>query len=263
MTELDQLRRERDVLAMRVDTLLNVIGVIRLYPDFDSGGPLVDMMVEALAGKRPALLDARDALAEGRMPPATPPHSPQPDGSITPVEAGAKYQSQVGNFGDSADAELARHAARLPLPVYSAAQEPQGEDAGNPADFKMLQAVYARLTERCAKQDEYARHGMLKAINTVERMMLEYRPSPCREGDRSGAVPDGWKQALHAAVSALYFDDGSKFRAALGTVIRHLDPAIAGDVLCNPKMAFDKTSAMIAAATTVREGGSNPKEGGK
>lgn len=63
----------------------------------------------------------------------------------------------------------------------------------------------------------------------------------------SVAVPDGRLKALEAAVSALYFDDGSDFRAALGSVIRYLDERLAGDMLCHPKAAYDRVQAMLAA----------------
>lgn len=54
-------------------------------------------------------------------------------------------------------------------------------------------------------------------------------------------------KALHAAVSALYFDDSSDFRSTLGSVIRHLDPALAGDMLGNSKVAYDKVCAAMSA----------------
>ena len=63
----------------------------------------------------------------------------------------------------------------------------------------------------------------------------------------SVAVPDGRLKALEAAVSALYFDEGSDFRAALGSVIRYLDERLAGDMLCHPKAAYDRVQAMLAA----------------
>lgn len=54
--------------------------------------------------------------------------------------------------------------------------------------------------------------------------------------------------ALHAAVSALYFDDSSDFKSTLGTVVRHLDGGLASELLCNPKSAYDKACAMLAPA---------------
>ncbi len=52
--------------------------------------------------------------------------------------------------------------------------------------------------------------------------------------------------ALDAAVSALYFDDGSDFRSALGAVIRHLDPKLAGEMLTHPKAVYDQVKARLA-----------------
>jgi hypothetical protein len=147
--------------------------------------------------------------------------------------------------------------------LHAAAQRNRptaGSDGGQAA----LDDEIARLRRKLDNMPIHLHSARLSIAVEIDRLKAkrDQAAQPCREGDRGGDVPDGWKQALHAAVSALYFDDGSKFRAALGTVIRHLDPAIAGDVLCNPKTAFDKTSAMIAPAPTVREGcGSKTKEG--
>jgi hypothetical protein len=103
--ELDRLRRDLDDARKTNDMLLSVIGIVRNYPDFDNGGPLADMMDEALAGKRPTLLDARDALAQGRIPPSSaPPHSPQPGGSITTVEAGEMGDSTAAANADEQSA---------------------------------------------------------------------------------------------------------------------------------------------------------------
>ena len=56
------------------------------------------------------------------------------------------------------------------------------------------------------------------------------------------------EQALHAAVAAIYFDDSSDYKSALGTVVRHLDPALAGELLGHPKAAYDKSLARVDAA---------------
>ncbi|MFN9471036.1 hypothetical protein [Acidovorax sp.] len=45
--------------------------------------------------------------------------------------------------------------------------------------------------------------------------------------------------ALHEAVAAIYFDDSSKFRSALGCVVRYLDPGLASELMFHPKAAFD------------------------
>lgn len=55
-------------------------------------------------------------------------------------------------------------------------------------------------------------------------------------------------EALHAAVTAIYLDDSSDFKSALGAVVRHLDPKLAGDLLAWPKRAFDISQARLAAA---------------
>jgi hypothetical protein len=75
-------------------------------------------------------------------------------------------------------------------------------------------------------------------------------------GKRAAQVPHAGAdterlKALHAAVSALYFDDSSDFRSALGSVIRFLDPELAGDMLGSPKAAYDKSCAAMSAATNL------------
>jgi hypothetical protein len=61
------------------------------------------------------------------------------------------------------------------------------------------------------------------------------------------AVPEGWKLALHAAVSAIYFDDSSDYKSALGAVVSNLDANLAGELLGSPKAAYDKACALLAA----------------
>lgn len=63
----------------------------------------------------------------------------------------------------------------------------------------------------------------------------------------TGKVPEVVR-ALHAAVAAIYFDDSSDFRSALGSVVRYLDAELAGECLGNPKAAYDKVCAMLAAS---------------
>lgn len=64
----------------------------------------------------------------------------------------------------------------------------------------------------------------------------------------AAGVLQGWRKALHAAVAAIYFDDSSDYRSALGSVVRYLDADLAGELLSSPKAAYDKACAMLAAA---------------
>lgn len=48
--------------------LLEVIRIVRNHPDFDEGGPMADMMDEALAGKSPKLVSDVDRLSRGLKP---------------------------------------------------------------------------------------------------------------------------------------------------------------------------------------------------
>lgn len=54
----------------RVAMLLEVIGIVRCHPDFDQGGPMAEMMDQALNGvDHPQLVVAVAHLAQGRKPP--------------------------------------------------------------------------------------------------------------------------------------------------------------------------------------------------
>lgn len=56
------------------------------------------------------------------------------------------------------------------------------------------------------------------------------------------------QEALHAAVAALYFDDGSDFRSALHTVVRSLDPDLADLLQVSTKAAFDEVQSRLGGA---------------
>ncbi|WP_164079710.1 hypothetical protein [Stenotrophomonas maltophilia] len=62
------------------------------------------------------------------------------------------------------------------------------------------------------------------------RAALSAQPSPGGQGD-----------ALHAAVSAIYFDDGSDYQGALWNVVRALDPVVAGLLERDPYAAYEAT----------------------
>lgn len=61
------------------------------------------------------------------------------------------------------------------------------------------------------------------------------------------AVPEGWRQALHDAVSAIYFDDSSDFGSALWSVVGSLSPELAGILESDPSAAWHKSQAMLDA----------------
>ena len=48
--------------------LLRVIEIVRQHPDFDQGGPMADMMDQALRGEVPTLPGVIDDLRAGRKP---------------------------------------------------------------------------------------------------------------------------------------------------------------------------------------------------
>lgn len=55
------------IITSHEDTLRELLKVVRECPCFDEGGPLVEMMDEALAGRRPALLDKLDQLSRAEL----------------------------------------------------------------------------------------------------------------------------------------------------------------------------------------------------
>ncbi|MBH1637817.1 hypothetical protein I5U65_22350 [Stenotrophomonas maltophilia] len=65
----------------------------------------------------------------------------------------------------------------------------------------------------------------------------------------------GGQDALHAAVSAIYFDDGSDYQGALWNVVRALDPVVAGLLERDPHAAYEATkpgNQALAARQPVR-----------
>lgn len=81
-------------------------------------------------------------------------------------------------------------------------------------------------------------------------MMLHQRGVDPQVLANAAVVQRGWREALHVAVSAIYFDESADYKSALGAVVRHLDSELAGELLCAPKAAYDKSLALLAAATT-------------
>jgi hypothetical protein len=69
----------------KAEMLLEVIRIVRQYPDFDADDNAFGIMLdEALAGKTPALLSTIDSLANGLMPVAAPlPAAPAPTRNTT------------------------------------------------------------------------------------------------------------------------------------------------------------------------------------
>ena len=67
---------------------------------------------------------------------------------------------------------------------------------------------------------------------------------------QAGGDASDVNRALHSAVAALYFDDGSDFRAALCTVVRLLNKNLAFELLVNPKGAYDKACDMLKSAAS-------------
>ena len=53
--QLAQLRREKDVLRATIE-------IARQHPDFDAGGPIAEMLDEALSGKTPHMVEALERL---------------------------------------------------------------------------------------------------------------------------------------------------------------------------------------------------------
>jgi len=81
-------------------------------------------------------------------------------------------------------------------------------------------------------------------------------PAPAAQGGALDAVKTA--EVLHSAVEAIYFDDRSKFKAALGAVVRTIDPALAHELLGYPRDAYARSVARLdAARAQAKEGASN------
>jgi excisionase family DNA binding protein len=59
-------------------------------------------------------------------------------------------------------------------------------------------------------------------------------------------VPEGWRKALHAAVSAIYFDDSSDYSEALWVVVRNLAPELVEELERDPRAVWEKTDVSAA-----------------
>jgi hypothetical protein len=276
LAELDQLRRDLD------DARRALQKVSDLAAKWNK-----DAVDDGFAMSEPAyeLWELLEDVAPEVDTYATPPHSPQPDGSITTVEAGemddspaaanAGFKSGCLGYAEALHIEnyengradgvyVVRHMNDLesPVAVYlaPAAQEPQGEDAGE--HLKKRGEFYDFLEETSNPQghkleaSERMLEGAIRFMTKVDEMLgledigeldpdrtleaieeLKERASPCREGDRSG---DGFDM-LAARELAKSFKD-------------------------NPREASLEEQEILrkyaALAPTVREGcGSNPKEG--
>jgi hypothetical protein len=67
-------------------------------------------------------------------------------------------------------------------------------------------------------------------------------------GDRSShAAPAGWKNALHGAVSALYFNDSSDYESALWGVVESLMPGFIEELQRDPMTVYGKTKEMVSS----------------
>jgi hypothetical protein len=111
-------------------------------------------------------------------------------------------------------------------------------DAESPGQKSVLVAFKERLTD-----------DQLRALHEL----LAGRTAAAPVSEQT--VPEGWRKALHAAVSALYFDDSSDFKSALGSVVRHLDPVLASELLGTPGTAYKKACDLVAALSNQSQGG--------
>lgn len=61
-------------------------------------------------------------------------------------------------------------------------------------------------------------------------------------------LPCGWQEALHQAVSAIYFDDSYDFKFALLNIIKAMAPDWMDELSDNPKAVFHKSRQLLVAA---------------
>lgn len=97
------------------------------------------------------------------------------------------------------------------------------------------------MLQRVRKVDERA--GYQTDLTDAVAALLEKVAATSAPG--TPEAPKEWRKALHAAVSAIYFDDSSDYRWTLGAVVRHLDAELAAELLSNPKVAYDRSAAQL------------------
>jgi hypothetical protein len=62
------------------------------------------------------------------------------------------------------------------------------------------------------------------------------------------SAPDDWAPALHVAVSAIYFEETHKYRAALYDVVKYLSPKIYELVMKDERAAYRLTYDLVKGA---------------
>jgi hypothetical protein len=105
------------------------------------------------------------------------------------------YDRLVAAFLLTRDAKNWTQLTKVRGEAFSAPVQPVVPDG-----YAVLQSLHAALSKRRAEQDQYAREGMLKAINTVEREMMKYgkRAAPAAQGDAKGLTDDEIVQAVRS-----------------------------------------------------------------
>lgn len=104
------------------------------------------------------------------------------------------------------------------------------------------------------KSDEltdYLPVGM-KLYSRPQRAQAE--PAAQVQADAATLNAEKTAHVLHEAVAAFYFDDSSKFKNALGSVIRIIDNELAGNLLCNPQGVYNESLARLDAARAAQKG---------
>lgn len=160
-------------------------------------------------------------------------------------------------------------AITQPAALTQQAPAAQAVDAWLDRDGRMIDALRSFLEGMSVSMDvstgdHDAGHRYFGIINEVMNddadkngvTLLVYDARPNFAAPIASAAQDdvARAKAIHAAVSALYFDDSADFRSALGAVVRHLDARLAGEFLGSPKAAYDTACEMLAASQSKNGG---------
>lgn len=138
--------------------------------------------------------------------------------------------------------------AELAISIATEAQK-AGRVVGDLRDNEPGEQV---MPEDIAVRIRFENVAGLDALQQQLRLLREVHfaaPSPQPELSGSIDTPDVI-EALHNAVSALYFDDSSDYPVYFWNIIKALDPTLMGEMETDMEPAFRKTRAALAQRTS-------------
>lgn len=111
------------------------------------------------------------------------------------------------------------------------------------AEKVQLEATVRQVSSRLEHGKELLRQEMRRATERGEEVLALRSQLRAAQGDALSR-----QEAVHAAVSAIYFDDNHEYRPALVAVVTKLDPALAQLLEHNEREALAQAEAQAEAA---------------